>query len=278
MKKLFSILAVALFTLPIYAQDPDVVISGAEFAGQGTASTGSAVSATVDGVTFACDKGYSDDAHNTLRCYKNGVITITSETEQIGKLVFQFYSTYTGDLDNEVVVNAKEWTYTLTSQARIEQVSIFFGEAPVPVVTIDTVTVAEAVEIGMALDDNAKTTKDYVVKGWVVQAYAPNEGFTDQTWFMADEPGAFGEFEAFRCTPDYLVENDQFVFVKGKIQKYVKDEKVQIEIGNGTATHLWGQGIENIELTEKAQKVVVDGNVYIVRDGKMFNLTGAQVR
>ena len=38
------------------------------------------------------------------------------------------------------------------------------------------------------------------------------------------------------------------------------------------------QGIENIELTVKAQKVVVDGMLYIVRDGKMFNATGAQVR
>ena len=38
------------------------------------------------------------------------------------------------------------------------------------------------------------------------------------------------------------------------------------------------EGIENIVLTEKAQKVVVDGAVYIVRDNKMFNLQGAQVR
>ena len=38
------------------------------------------------------------------------------------------------------------------------------------------------------------------------------------------------------------------------------------------------QGIENIVLTEKAQKVMVDGVLYIVRDGKMFNLNGAQVR
>ncbi len=38
------------------------------------------------------------------------------------------------------------------------------------------------------------------------------------------------------------------------------------------------QGIENIELTEKAQKVIVDGVIYIVRDGKMFNLQGTQVR
>ena len=38
------------------------------------------------------------------------------------------------------------------------------------------------------------------------------------------------------------------------------------------------QGIENITLTENAQKVVVDGVLYIVRDNKMFNVQGTQVR
>ena len=38
------------------------------------------------------------------------------------------------------------------------------------------------------------------------------------------------------------------------------------------------EGIENIVLTEKAQKVIMDGMIYIVRDGKLFNLQGAQVK
>lgn len=38
------------------------------------------------------------------------------------------------------------------------------------------------------------------------------------------------------------------------------------------------QGIEEVVLTEKAQKVMVDGVVYIVRDGKMYNALGTQVR
>ena len=38
------------------------------------------------------------------------------------------------------------------------------------------------------------------------------------------------------------------------------------------------QGIENITRTEKAHKVVVDGVLYIVRDNKMFNVQGTQVR
>ena len=39
-----------------------------------------------------------------------------------------------------------------------------------------------------------------------------------------------------------------------------------------------GDGIENVVLTEKAQKVVVDGVLYIIRDNKMFNVQGTQVR
>ena len=46
------------------------------------------------------------------------------------------------------------------------------------------------------------------------------------------------------------------------------------EIGRWTVK----EGIENIVLTEKAQKVIVDGVLYIVRDNKMFNVQGTQVR
>ena len=38
------------------------------------------------------------------------------------------------------------------------------------------------------------------------------------------------------------------------------------------------EGIENVVLTEKAQKVVVDGVLYIVRDNKMYSAQGTQVR
>lgn len=38
------------------------------------------------------------------------------------------------------------------------------------------------------------------------------------------------------------------------------------------------QGIENIELTNEVKKVVMDGNLYIVRDGKIFNAQGTRVR
>ena len=37
-------------------------------------------------------------------------------------------------------------------------------------------------------------------------------------------------------------------------------------------------GVENMVLTEKSQKVVVDGQVYVIRDNKMYNVLGTQVR
>ncbi len=39
-----------------------------------------------------------------------------------------------------------------------------------------------------------------------------------------------------------------------------------------------GEGIENLVLTEKVQKVVVDGVLYIVRDNKLYNAQGVEVK
>lgn len=256
---------------------------------------------------------------------------------------------------------------------------------------VDTVNVAQAVAIGKALEGGKSTSEEYVVKGFACTTYEPKEGYNDQTWYMADEPDAYSEFQAFQCTPDSHVASGDFMLVRGKIMNYVKDGKSTIEISKGTAVHgeapkidttkvtvteameigkaledntvsegyylvtgyvinpnemededatsqdffladekdattgplkayhakieypgvvagdkvaLFGkikksvyeekttiqmeyakvtviekaQGIENIVLTEKAQKVVVDGVIYIVRDNKMFNLQGVQVR
>ena len=260
-------------------EEADVVFTSADFNGQGTSGTGSEVTATKDGVTFTCDKAFGDQYG--VRCYKGSVVTISSADQQIGKIVFEFATVsgkyYNGDLDEEIVVNGMEWTGTLTNQARMNKISIYFGEYQPE--EVDTLTVEEAIEIGMALEAGATTEETYLVRGFACTTYAPNEGYTDQTWYMHDtDATAFSNFQAYRCTPDRLVVQGDLMVVKGRIMKYVKDDKVTIEISKGTATHVYGEGIENVVLTEKAQKVVVDGVLYIVRDSKMFNLQGAQVR
>ena len=101
---------------------------------------------------------------------------------------------------------------------------------------------------------------------------------------MSDTLGAYGTFQAYQCkTIDKEVVVNDYVIVTGKIQHYYGEgssgEFHSYEISSGDLIHAEApQGIENIVLTEKAQKVVVDGVIYIVRDNKLFNLQGTQVR
>ena len=263
----------------------DVVFDKNDFAGQGVSGTGGAVSATKNGVTFTCDKGFGDGTYG-VRCYKNSTVTITSETEQIAKIEFDLATvsgtSYDGGLDPVTVVNAKEWTVTLPSQARMNKISIYFGTAEA--VGYDTVTVAEALVIGDALADNGYSDKKYVVVGYVAKAKEFGEKYEGaQTFYMSDDATAtYGDFTAYNCNvaAPGVIPGD-YVAVTGKIQKYVGNSGTPtIEITGGEVEILSApaEGIEEVVLTENVQKVMVDGVLYIVRDNKMYNVQGVQVR
>lgn len=263
----------------------DVVFDKNDFAGQGVMTTGGPVSATKNGVTFTCDKGYGDGQYG-VRCYKNSTVTITSETEQIAKIEFDLATvsgtSYDGGLDPVTVVNAKEWTVTLPSQARMNKISIYFGTAEA--VGYDTVTVAEALVIGEALADNGYSDKKYVVVGYVAKAKEFGEKYEGaQTFYMSDDATAtYGDFTAYNCNvaAPGVIPGD-YVAVTGKIQKYVGNSGTPtIEITGGEVEILSAptEGIEEVVLTENVQKVMVDGVLYIVRDNKMYNVQGVQVR
>ncbi len=71
----------------------------------------------------------------------------------------------------------------------------------------------------------------------------------------------------------------QTTFYAADLADGAEDGKIAIDLdGTYFAACAPEEAIENVVLTEKAQKVVVDGVLYIVRDNKMFNLQGAQVR
>ena len=70
---------------------------------------------------------------------------------------------------------------------------------------------------------------------------------------------------------------DQTTFHKADLADGAEDGVIAIDLAEAQFAEC-AQGIENITLTEKAHKVVVDGVLYIVRDNKMFNVQGTQVR
>ena len=267
-------------------EQADVVFSSADFNGQGTSGTGSEVTATKDGVTFTCDKGYGDQYG--VRCYKNSNVSITSE-QQIGKIVFEFATvsgkTYDGGgMDAEIVVNGTEWSATMSDQARMNKISIYFGEYEKE--QVDTLTAAEALAVAQALEVGA--TQKVVCKAYVASIKTPySEEYGNITVWLNDDPtSTYGDIQAYRakCSAEdgaAIAEHD-IVLIEGNVTHTQNEagDKDYYEFASGAKLTLLekAQGIENVVLTEKVQKVVVDGVIYIVRDNKLFNLQGAQVR
>ena len=120
MRKIFSLIAAVLFAGSMMATE--VTFTKADFAGQGTANTGSEVSATKDGVTFTFSKGYCAD--ESLRCYAHGALSITAEAT-IEKINFKTTGGKTGGLDAEVTVGATSYSVAdLASQARFTEIKV----------------------------------------------------------------------------------------------------------------------------------------------------------
>ena len=93
------------------------------FSGQGTSGTGSEISAIVNDVTFACDKGFGT---TQIRCYKDGTITISS-LNTITDIAFTFSGSYTGGLSTSYTdLSTTSWTQKLGSQARITALTVTY--------------------------------------------------------------------------------------------------------------------------------------------------------
>jgi hypothetical protein len=117
----------------------------------------------------------------------------------------------------------------------------------------------------------------------------------DNGWFFAQIEAKQGMFFKFRGAGSwdhelelYNAEEDVWATIAdGQLtfgQLWQEDTykgtpcmSIELDLSAGRWTG-YDQGIENVVLTEKAQKVVVDGVLYIVRDNKMFNVQGTQVR
>ena len=125
--------------------------------------------------------------------------------------------------------------------------------APVHKVTLDAeegivpLSVAEAIEMGNELEDNASTEEEYFITGFVVSAKEPNIKFASQTFYIADdvENSAQQTVQGYNCfVQRYLslekkvVVGDQ-VFIHGHIKKFVSgtgdSKKTVIEVEGGTA-------------------------------------------
>ena len=148
------------------------------------------------------------------------------------------------------------------------------GEEPIEEKEFDyTINVTNAPVCGEAV---LAIVGSYAACNWTVaNAVAVENGAaalhaknTDQFKFLDKSTGDWSnEVKGF----------DQTTFHKADLADGTEDGVIAIDLAEAQFAAC-AQGIENITLTEKAQKVVVDGVLYIVRDNKMFNVQGTQVR
>ena len=107
--------------------------------------------------------------------------------------------------------------------------------------------------------------KAVAVENGVVALHAKN---TDEFKFLDKSTGDWSnEVQGFAQT----------TFHKADLADGAEDGKIAIDLAEAQFKAC-AEGIEDVVLTEKAHKVVVDGVLYIVRDNKMYNAQGTQVR
>jgi len=148
-------------------------------------------------------------------------------------------------------------------------------------VNLPALNCPEAVEIIGTFDDWQGTAMELLNTGWFfveLEAKASD-------YFKFRSAGAWDhEIEVYDSAEDAwrTIQDNEFVF--GQLWQddtYKGTPCKWIEVDLSGEEYRWSgyaESIENVVLTEKAQKVVIDGVLYIIRDNKMFNVQGAQVR
>ena len=130
---------------------------------------------------------------------------------------------------------------------------------------IESLTVASALEIINALEGGKTTSEEYLVKGFVVgtpdfQRKADGTLYGNVNFDIADEKGGATKLTVFRAknfdnvsfteeTISSLKEGDEVV-VRGKLQKYVKNDVVTPEVTNCYLISVNSTGIQTVKAEE----------------------------
>ena len=211
----------------------------------------------VDGVTISVSPAEEGKTVNRfwatnngpqLRCY-SGTITIKASENMTG-IAFTSATNKFNLTANTGSVAEKKWSgdaaeivFTVAGNTQLDKITITIGGSttPDPQPTDESITVARALEIINGLEDGAKTTDAYTVKGYVVAVTEISTSYGNATFTMADEKGGSTVLTAFRVkgfdganiTNPELLKVDDLVEVNGLLQKYVKDGNMTPEIAQG---------------------------------------------
>lgn len=179
------------------------------------------------------------------------------------------------------LIEISNGTVELIEKSQVEEVII-------------SANVAEAVAAAMALPNSGITADRYAITGYVDSiATAYDAGYGNISFFMTDDmANPTYNFEAYRvkCTADEaaLITIGRKVIVTAALQHYYKAADPDKElpeinlaetVAGGTIELIYGEGIDNVP-GDKIQgtKVIENGVLYLIYDGKKYNVQGAEIK
>jgi hypothetical protein len=150
------------------------------------------------------------------------------------------------------------------------------GDDDTPVTPDGMITCAEAASIAAA--ENYKGTEDVTVYGYVValdkQKTDDKTGRLKQCFYMSDTQGGSNQFMAYWAfVPEFFEVGDK-VAVTGILQNY----KGTIEIADGEAVLLGETALDNVLVGNAPKKIISNGQMYILKDNKVYTIMGTQVK
>jgi hypothetical protein len=190
---------------------------------------------------------------------------------------YSFVGSFVGEDGKTYKINTESFMIWVEDGATGEEIVLNenAGDTPNP---SGMITCAEAAQIAAA--ENYKGTDNVTVYGYVVELIKEKvddkTGRNKQSFWMSDTKGGEKQFQAFYAfVPENFFKVGDQVAVTGILQNY----KGTIEIADGEAVLLEvTTGVEDVVLNENLMKVIKNGQMYIIRDGKAYNVLGAQVK
>ena len=241
-------------------------------------------------VTFAYDanggkqSAWIGDKKGSKNSVLQGAYLQVTEPVAVGDYVelhgtlAKYYKAGKNGKADEIIVEVIDGTMGLVGATEDE-----IPELPEGVVSCaDAKKAAEAIADPTA-DNKTVEGEAIKVRGFVTFAYDANSG-KQSAWLSDIKGSSAGVIQGAYLQVTEPVEKGDYVELDGTLAKFFKAGKngkadeIVIEVINGTMKKVGSQGIENVVLTEEAQKVIVDGVIYIIRDGKAYNVMGARVR
>ena len=238
-----------------------------DFAGQGTANTGSEVTATKGGVTFTYTKGYCAD--ESLRCYAHGELSITA-TSTIQKINFTTTGGKTGGLDAEVTVGATSYVVAdLASQARFTEIAVTLdegGEVTPPTPTMNYYVTGSMTSWGpqaayMLTPDNEGLYKGeftFAANDEFKVTYSDGTTIEDTNWFPSGMDNNYKITEA----GDYAITFNPAGGVEDWYYGYFNVAKKETPAGPTTCAEA------------AAAALSVSANNELYNDGAVYSITG----